>query len=187
MQRKTLSTIAGTAAMVVLFAFGVTLILGGVSQNLLTWHLWLILNSLLLFSSLKAGNRDSWFLSAGCTAGVLLVTGSLVAKGAGNSFTWGVVEIIATAGTLATVVFWKTFGAKTAVITSTLAMFTAGLPAAHDAWLSPDPSTWWLWGTLTLSCFLGAASTREWTIQDKFFPVVQFFFNGAMTLIVLLR
>lgn len=178
---KCFSWAGGILIMITLAAFGFKLFQSPIPQNLTTWVAWAILNALLLQASISAGNRQSWVLSAGATLGVVFVTLMLLSSG---EWHWGIVETICVIGAIAATIIWKKRGPKRGVIAIVIAMNVAGLPNMYDTYLAPNPESWWLWTGLTLACLLSGIGAEKWTIQDRLFPVVNFFFNLAMLILV---
>ncbi|MDO8729549.1 MAG: hypothetical protein Q7K26_06775 [bacterium] len=182
-QINKLALLSGVIIMVTLTAFGLKLFQSPIPQNLTTWVMWAILNALLLRASISAGNKQSWMLSAGATLGVVFITLILLSNG---EWHWGMVETISVIGATVTTVIWKSLGPKRGVIAIVVAMNVAGLPNMYDTYLAPNPEGWWLWAGLALACLLAGIGAEKWTVQDRLFPVVNFFFNLTMLILVFL-
>ena len=180
---RALSMLSGITAISTLVVFGLELNKSNIPQNLTTWVIWTVLNALLLQASISAGNKDSWRLSAGATAGVVLVTLILLAKGEWHV---GLVEMICIIGVLVSTIVWKLQGPKRGVVAIVVAMTLAGLPNMYDTFLAPSSESWFLWGGLTLACILAALSAEKWTIEDRLYPVTLGIFNFIMLVLVFL-
>lgn len=171
----------GLIATIVIVSFGIYLSMNNVYQNIVTWILWTILDAMILFSSLAAGNKRPW-LPAGYTLGSILVVVIIISK---NVWSFGLVETMSVIGVIAAIIIWKRSGPKLAVIASTLGMIIAGIPGMYDAWLQPTPESWWLWAGVSLSCILTCFGAKAWTIEDRFLPCASFIFNLSMMIFVL--
>lgn len=171
----------GVIAVIIIVAFSVYLSINDIHQNVMTWILWAFLDALITVSSIASGNKRPW-LPAGYTVGSILVIIIILSRG---EWHFGLIEAIATAGVFLAILIWKISGPKLAVIASTLAMTVAGIPAMYDAFLSPDPGSWWLWGGIALSCILSCYGAKGWTIEDRFFPCSSLIFNLSMLILVL--
>lgn len=173
--------LGGLMAAIIIATFGIYLAMNDVRQNVVTWIMWTILDVIILVTSLSAGNKRPW-LPIGYTLGSILVTIIIITKG---EWQWGLVETISVIGVMIALIIWKKSGPKFAVIASTLTLTIAGIPAMYDAWLYPDPASWWLWGGVALSCILTCYGARAWTIEDRFLPCASFIFNASMMIFVL--
>ena len=178
-----LNNISGAIATLALIAFGGALVVQGIQQNLATWIMWVVMDILITASMLFAGSKGSWKLPAGYTVGAAIVAGALVYRGA----TWyfGGLEVFSAAAAAFCIWIWIVSGPKVAVVSSTLAMTFAGLPALWNAWVSPDPRSWWLWGIIGISCFLSTVAGRAWTIEERFFPACSLSYQTIMLYLVL--
>ncbi|MEK7390809.1 MAG: hypothetical protein AAB635_01590 [Patescibacteria group bacterium] len=179
--KQKIGLIGGLISAVVIVAFAIYLATNSIPQNIASWIMWTILDTLILISCLAAGNKRPW-LPAGYTLGAFLVTLILLTRGVWH---WGTVETISAIGATAATACWWKLGPKSAIIASTLAMTLAGIPAMNDAWFRPDPASWWLWGGVAFSCALSCYGAKAWTIEERFFPCSSFIFNTTMTILVL--
>ena len=162
-------------------AFAIYLVMHNVPQNTASWIMWTILDVLVVASCISAGNKRPW-LPIGFTFGALLVTIILLSKGVWH---WGTVETISAIGaTIAAICWWK-LGAKAAVIACLTAMIIASAPAVYDAWLHPNPASWWFWGGVGFSCALSCYGAKAWTIEDRLIPCGCLVMNAVMTILVL--
>lgn len=179
--KQKIGFLGGLISTIVVVAFGIYLAVNDVHQNVVTWIMWTILDVIILLTSLAAGNKQPW-LPAGYTLGSFLVTAIIISRG---DWQWGIVETISIIGVLVAIIFWKKSGPRSAIVVSTLAMTVAGIPAMRDAWLAPDPGSWWLWGGVAFSCILSCYGAKAWTIEDRFMPCASLVFNITMMVFVL--
>lgn len=179
--KQKLGIAAGLVTSATLIAFAIVLLNNDVPLNLASWIMWTVLNGLLLGSMMQAGNKEA-YLAAGYTLGAGSIALMLIAKGAWH---WGLVESISTLGSLLAILVWWRVGPRGAVIAATMTAVIAGIPTVYDAWLSPNPASWWLWTVTTVTGAISIATARSWTIEDRFFPVVSTAFQGLMAILVL--
>ncbi|NQV88308.1 MAG: hypothetical protein HQ402_01990 [Parcubacteria group bacterium] len=182
MKAKTLCGIVGAIIpAVTIIAFALHLLMKEIQLNVVSWILWTILDIVLVITAIAAGNKRPW-LPIGYTFGAAFVTIILWSRGL---WEFGFAEGISVLGVVAALVVWRFVGAKGAIITASIAMTIAALPQAYDFWITPNPSTWWLWAFVAIGCFLSIVGARSWTIEDRFFPVASGLFNLSMTILVL--
>lgn len=179
--KQKIGLLGGIFSAITIIAFAVYLATNNVSQNIASWIMWTILDTLILLSSLAAGNKKPW-LAIGFTFGASLVTIIILTKGMWH---WGTVETISAIGAGIATICWLKLGPRSAIIASTIAMIVAGIPSIHDAWVQPNPVSWWLWGGVAFSCVLSCYGAKSWTIEERFLPCTSFFFNATMTFLVL--
>lgn len=179
--KQKIGLFGGIFSAITIIAFAIYLATNDVSQNIASWIMWTILDTLILLSSIAAGNKRPW-LPAGFTLGALLVTIIIFSKGVWH---WGTVETISAIGAGVATICWLKLGPKPAIIASTVAGTVAGIPSMYDAWVQPNPASWWLWGGVAFSCTLSCYGAKAWTIEERFLPCASFIFNIAMTVLVL--
>lgn len=177
-----LGNFSGIVALGTLIGFGLTLMDTAMPQNVATWLGWGVLNTMMFLGSRKADSTSAWKLSLGCTIGVWFV--ALVVL-FGGSWHIGIVEIACLVGAAISAIVWKFAGPRYAIIALLVAMNVAGMPTLVDAIQNPDPRSWWLWAGFTISCALSFFAQNKWTIEDRLYPGVQFFFNLLMFLLVI--
>lgn len=179
--KQKISFAGGICSATIIVAFGIYLMTHDIPQNVCSWIMWAVLDSIILVSCFKAGNKRPW-LPAGFVLGASIVAIILLTRGVWG---WGVVETISAIGATIAIVCWWKLGPKSAIVASVLAMTIAGIPAMHDAWVLPDPSSWWLWGGVAFSALLSCYGAKKWTVEECFLPSASFAFNIAMTILVL--
>jgi len=179
--KKKIGFLGGLISAVAIVAFAVYLMIHDVEQNVASWIMWTILDVLVVASCVSAGNKRPW-LPIGFTIGALLVTIILLTKGIWH---WGIVETISAAGATVAAICWWKLGPKAAIVACLSAMLIATIPAAYDAWLHPNPASWWLWATVAFSCILSCYGAKAWTIEDRLIPCGCIVLNTAMLILVL--
>ena len=162
-------------------AFGVALFFLRIPQNLASWMMWTGLNGLVFFTMRAAGNKRAW-LPFGYTLSSCLVTIALIRNGAWH---WGMWESASVVGVIITLLVWRKIDVRYAVIMATLASSMAGIPAVRDAWLHPNPASWWLWSTCSFAALIGAIGAEKWSVKDRFYPIGSFLFNALMFILVI--
>lgn len=183
MNKKVLTSISGLIVMVAEIAFGVSMLIQDIPQNVVSWILWTIMDILVTGTMFFAGSKGSWKLPAGFTVGAVFVTSILLFRG---SWQWTMVETLSAVGVAVSVLVWKTAGAKVGVIASTLAMNMAGIPAMWMAFQHPDINTCWYWSVATAACIFSIVGAKSWTIEERFFPVNSLVFQAIMAVLALL-
>ncbi len=163
--------------------FSIALLIQSIPQNIVSWILWTVLEVLILSSSIAAGNKKPW-LPAAYTFGALAVVIILFSKGL---WIFGVVEILATIGSVIAMILWFALGPKWAIVSATVAMVVAGIPALFDIIQTPNPQSWWLWFGCSLAGLLTAIGAKSWKIEDRFMPTTSFVYNFFMFVLVLIR
>ena len=171
----------GLISAMVTVAFAVYLAMHDIRQNVVSWMMWTVLDCIILTNCLTAGNRRPW-LPAGFVLSAFLVTIILLMKGV---WRWDTIETISAIGIAVSLVCWWKLGAKPAIVASTIATVIAGIPAMHDAWVLPEPSSWWLWSGIAFGCVLSIYGAKKWSIEDRLFPCSTFVFGVIMTILVL--
>jgi len=186
--KETLKKIGGLISAVTLIAFALYLMAHDVKLNIATWVLWTLLDIILVMTGrealLRQGKNEWPWLPIGWTTGAAIVTIILLTRG---QWQWTWTETLTVIVTAIAAGHWRaTSNARAGIVAATLAMTVAGIPSAMLAWNHPDPSSWWLWAGVSVSCFFTLAGTKEWSIEERFLPVASFMFNGLMTALVLL-
>ena len=173
--------IGGIIPAVTVIAFALHLLMKEIPLNVVSWILWTILDVVLVITAIAAGNKRPW-LPLGYTFGAALVTIILWNRGL---WEFGFAEGISILGVVTALVVWCFVSARGAIIIASIAKIIAALPQAYDFWITPNPSTWWLWSFVAVGCFLSIIGARSWTIEDRFFPVASGLFNLSMVILVL--
>jgi len=140
---------------------------GGAGQSFATWLLWAALDVVLAVSLfLQHGN---YLLLLGLVAGDIVLMALLLAKG---RFTWSRMDSVILALVLGCLVGWKLGGAKTAVITTTLAITLAGVPGLVELWRNPQRKVGNIWGGYALANGLAFLGGTAMTLEERFAPGV---------------
>jgi len=181
LKKENLQTIGGVLSFLSILSFAVMLTVEDVPQNIVTWILWFLLDVVVMLSIIASGNKRPW-LAMSFVFGAFSVSLILISKG---MWKWGLVETLAVSGCVFSLIVWKAIGPKAAIIASTMAMLIAGLPATYDAWMFPNPASWWLWTGVAFGGLLNIFGAKGWTIQDSFLPIGSFLYNILMTVLVL--
>ena len=179
--KKKLGIAGAVISFCAIIAFAIELTIKDIPQNTVTWILWTLLDGILLVASLKAGNKRPW-LPAGFTASAFLVTAVLLWKGV---WQWGMVETVSVVGVGLSLLLWKKLGPKWAIIMGVAAMNIAGWPAIYDAYINPNPLSWWMWFSVGIAAILTSIAAEKWSIEDRLFPVEAIFFNMIMFSLVI--
>ena len=179
--KQKIGFIGGLISASVIVAFAVYLVTHNIPQNVVSWIMWAVLDSIILIGCFAAGNKQPW-IPAGFVLGACLVTIILLMKGV---WRWDTIETISAIGIAIALVCWWKLGAKFAIVASTIATVIAGIPAMHDAWLQPNHASWWLWSGITFGCTFSLYGVKKWSIEDHLFPCSTFVFGVIMTILVL--
>ncbi len=164
----------------VIVAFAIHLARHDIPQNVVSWMMWTVLDCIILINCFVAGNKRPW-LPAGFVLGAFLVTIILIMKG---SWRWDTIETISAIGIVIALACWWKLGPRSAIIASTLATVIAGIPAMHDAWVLPEPTSWWLWSGIAFGSALSCWGAKKWSVEDRLFPSTCFVFGIIMTIFV---
>lgn len=181
MNENSLKLLVGIVSIVNLIVFSVKLAQKSVSQNIATWLMWFVLNSIIALGSFASGNRAPW-LPFGFAVGAVFVSIILFKKG---NWKWGFVETVCAIGSIVAMVVGYFLEPKWAVVASCTAMWIASVPLIYDTMIAPDPTFWWMWATSTVCATVTLALTDSWSIGERLFPISSVIFNGGMTFLTL--
>lgn len=153
------------------------------TQNLNTasWVMWTIMNGIVVFLSIKEGNKRPW-LFIGWTVTTSITTVGMILKGA--SFQIGTTEIISILGVITSVYFWIKNKTANALIACAVAMFIAGIPQMVNFWYTPAISTWWLWAGNAIACALSMFGSAKWKSISNVPIVTGFCYHVGILLIL---
>lgn len=180
---KFLGIVSALTPLVAAMVYGVRLRRMAGSPNIASWFMWGVLNCIIAFSMYAAGNKNI-LLPVGYTCSSLFVTSILFSKG---NWKWGYSETVCALGSLAAILFRFGISPSGAVVVSITAMWIASIPIIRDACNEPDLGSWWLWAAGAAASVIAIVLARSWSIEDRWFPVSSFLFNGGMTFLSLRR
>ncbi|MDO8504437.1 MAG: hypothetical protein Q7S36_01135 [Candidatus Liptonbacteria bacterium] len=138
----------------------------GAGQNFLTWALWFFLDVVAAASLISKGGN--FLLAATYTVGSFITI--LVIRKFGEKGKWTWFESVILALVFLSMGAWCFLGNRMATITSTTAMFIAGIPLLVDTYKKPKNAPFAVYlGYIVASC-LSVAGGREWSVEERFYP-----------------
>lgn len=156
-----------------------------VPLNFASWGLWVVIDTTLLISMVKAGNKRPWIMIGFTTGATTIALISLIKLLMGKSeFVWGNTETLAAVCVTIALLVWKLTTNNGGVISITLAMYVAMIPTLADGWKQPLGQDPLFWGVCAIGCLLNYIGGEK-TIAGRFMPAFGTFFNGLMAVFAL--
>ncbi|HLX95211.1 MAG TPA: hypothetical protein VKU37_05660 [Verrucomicrobiae bacterium] len=140
---------------------------GGAGQSFATWILWATLDSILTVSTLQ--QHGNFLLPLGFALGGWVLTGLLLVKG---RFAWGRLDSAILVFVFGCLAGWKLGGARTAIISATLAICLAGLPGLMELWRHPQRAVGNIWAGYVLANGLAFLGGTAMTVEERFAPAM---------------
>ncbi len=140
---------------------------GGDGQSFATWILWATLDSILTVSTLQ--QHGNFLLPLGFALGGWVLTGLLLVKG---RFAWGRLDSAILVFVFGCLAGWKWGGARTAIISATLAICLAGLPGLTELWRHPQRRVGNIWAGYMLANGLAFLGGTAMTVEERFAPAM---------------
>ena len=141
---------------------------GEVTQNLLTWVLWGVLDLLIAIEIIF--EKGNFLLALTYAVGSFIISIFIFRTKHKVEWTWFETMVIF----LVTVciVIWCFSGTKNAILASTIAMFISGMPQLVDAYKKPHemPIVAYV-GYLAANCF-SVAGGKNWSVEERFYPIM---------------
>jgi|GEM_PF-2519659 len=147
-------------------------------QNPATWFFWVLLDLLVLGSSLL-NNQPVW-LQLSCTGGATMVLVALILRRERWQLTWRE-GLSGTAAAIAAY-FWMTLGNEAGVIAGVGACLIAGLPLLWDMWCKPQKDIWKFWALFVLAS-IGALLGSQEIFAHWIFPAFGVVYNSIVMFI----
>ncbi len=139
----------------------------GAKQNLATWALWALLDTIVAISVFVQNGNVMLPIVYAC--GSFSVAIFLIYK---RQVGWGWFETIIAGLVIICMCIWTIGGPKAATIASTLATASAGLPQLWATIKDPKQTSPLTYGLFTLANICSVLGVKAWTIEESFFPVV---------------
>jgi hypothetical protein len=148
--------------------------------NTASWLMWVILDAVILGSSITTGQPYALALSYTLgAAAVLLVHFKL------GTWTWTRVETVSAIGTVIATVLWQKLSPEYGVISGVTAMTLAGIPLMCGLWKQPDSQSFWVFTITAIACFLTLLGTWPWTIGGSLLPAAGIIYNVLVALLTI--
>jgi hypothetical protein len=153
--------------------------------NLVTWGLWLLIQSVLIAAQFSAG--ASWSvvlpLVEMVTVGIVFVLG-VVGYGYKK---YGWLDIVCFSLVIAALILWQiTDQPVVALILSVVADFVAVIPTLKKSYLDPTSETPSAYLLVVIAAFLAGISTTLIDLPNLIWPVYIFALNGSVLALILL-
>ncbi len=159
------------------------LLMQNIPLNFATWALWVLIDTSLLVSMVKAGNKRPWimigFATGATTIALIALTKLLMGI---TAMSWGNPETLAAVAVAIALTIWKFTSNNAGVVSITVAMYVAMIPTLIDGWTKPVGQDPWFWGVCAIACLLTYIGSPK-TIAGRFMPALGTFFNGLMAVL----
>lgn len=153
-------------ALLTYFPLWKQIVSGKAKQNLLTWVLWGVLDTVVAATIIVQGGSFLLPVTYGMGS---IVTAFFILK-SGNKTTWTWFETMVATLTIASMVIWYFSGSKIATVASTTAMLIAGIPQLIDAWKKPQDMPFLAYISYSIANCLSVAGGKSWAIEERFYP-----------------
>jgi hypothetical protein len=140
---------------------------GGHGQSFATWILWATLDTILTASTVQ--QHGNFLLPLGFAVGGWVLTGLLLVKG---RFAWGRLDSVSAVFVLGCLAGWKLGGARTAIVSATLAICLAGVPGLMELWHHPQRAVGNIWAGYALANGLAFLGGTAMTVEERFAPAL---------------
>lgn len=140
--------------------------------NTASWLMWVILDSVILCSSITTGQPYALALSYTLGAAAVLFVHLKL-----GTWTWTRVETLSAIGAVIATVLWQMLSPEYGVIAGVTAMTLAGIPLMCGLWKQPDSRSFWMFCNTAIACFLTLLGTWPWTIGGSLLPVAGMIYN----------
>jgi len=148
-------------------------------QSSASWLMWVILDAVLLGSTIAA--KQPMWLPLSYTLGAAAVTVTLFARGV---WLWSWKETVCGVGALIAAYLWLNTGALAGIIAGLVAMTFAGMPIMIDMIKTPVRSTLPVWGWTVVACICTIIGS-DWTWEGTLVAAGGLSYNGIMSVLVL--
>ena len=139
---------------------------GKIKQNLFTWSLWALLNSIVAATIIA--QKGSFLLPVVYTIGGVITSFFIVRSKNKTSWTW--FETVIALLVVISMGVWYFSGNEVATVASTVAMTIAGLPQLADAWKKPQDMPFLEFISYSIANGLSIAGGKNWSIGERFYP-----------------
>jgi hypothetical protein len=174
---------SGVLGFIVPAYFGWTLYISHIPQNIATWGMVFVLDTLGLVLAYKDGNKKpymqlGWAFAAACIFAAIVSSG--------NQVDWGWTETIAVILCGIAIILWITESARVAQWAYMAAMYISFVPQAVDFWNVPQPDTLWLWLMSLATCLLAILGAEKRNFANTFVPWGAGILNLIITVLCLI-
>jgi hypothetical protein len=154
----------------------------GVVQPLSATLLWFALDGLAAWTAYSSGGN--WLLAAGYTTGCVLAGAATVYR---RKVSFVRSDLWVTAMVVICIVVWLSVGDVAGLVSSSLAVLIAGLPAMFHYLKRPRDGQLSVWLIFTVANLVGFIGRKGNTLEDWVFPVFAIAGSGSITIVLLLR
>ena len=140
---------------------------GIAKQNLLTWALWCSLDAVVAATLIT--QRGNFLLAVAYTVGSGVTAVFILRTGDHASWTWFHTMVVGLV--IASMAVWYFSGSRMATIAGTTAMLIAGMPQLVDVWKRPKESPTLIYSAYVVANCLAVAGGRDWSVEERFYPV----------------
>jgi hypothetical protein len=165
-----------------LFFMSCVQVLRGRSQSLASWVLWLTLTGVAAATLIVQGGN--YAIALAYLIGNMAVVVCILKSG---NAAWGAFEsFIVVIVCLCLGVIWTLSNARITTIVTTIAFVAAGLPQLRDTYRKPWDTPALVYAGYSLACGLSAAAGRDWSVEERLFPITLTISN-LLTAVMALR
>lgn len=174
--KELLINAGGMLSFASLIWYGIKVWLGKATPtSIASWVMWVILDVVILGSTLATGKPFALALSYVAGAAFVLVVH--LKKG---TWTWTYVETISAVGATVSTILWQTLSPEAGVIAGVVAMTAAGMPMLLFFYRHPDRQAFWVFMNVTIACTMTLIATWPWTIGGSLLCGGGLLYNGFM-------
>jgi len=137
---------------------------GKTKQNLATWGLWALLDSIAAASLFY--QHGNFFLPALYALSSTVISLSILKS---KNFSWTWFETMVAFMVVACIVIWAISGAYVATIASTTAVVIAGIPLTAECWKKPEESPFLTYLGFLVANALGVIGGKEWSVTERLY------------------
>ncbi len=154
-----------------------------ITQNILTWGLWAILDMVAFVSVLVQGGNS--LLIAIFVLGNASITVLIYSTGGVITWTWFEKTILLLIALC--MMIWYLSGPQGATIASTIAVCLAGVPQLKDVAKNPNTAPLSLWVLSFLANGITTAGGKNWSIEERLYPAASTAYCLILVLLTLRR
>lgn len=161
---NTWQLVSTVLAVVLYIPLGIKVLKGTVEQNLATFILWGLLDTIAGMSLYVQGGN--YQLPFAYVSGCALIIGCILKA---KTFSWTSFETKVSLLVLLSIIAWMVSGPYMATIFSTTGVVLAGIPQVKDSWMNPEKSPMFLYIGYTTANLLSTIGGKSWTVEERLY------------------
>ena len=150
------------------------------TQSLPTWVLWTLLDGVIATSIIFQNGNFLLPITYMIGSGVTVL---FIIKFSADQNRWTGFDTFVTLLVIICIVVWALSGPKLATIAGTLAMGIAGIPQLRSVYRKPWENSFFVYLSYSAANILSAAGGKDWSIEERFFPLGAAAFCLAITVL----